>query len=187
MPNRALTEIEQNVIDSVVKLLLDNLTESWQPWPHAFLDPRPRDAAADVAGPRRTKSSCSLVFDVRVGDVRGMLNLCIPAAVIEQAGIEFSRAGTAPQEPTALDRQRLRRNPGAHADAGDGADRHHVAARDLLDLEPGDVISLGRHAAEPVDVRVGQVDEVRRPADARPPAAIRDPRPPRAGGVEGVA
>ncbi len=29
-PNRALTEIEQNVIDSVVKLLLEHLTETWR-------------------------------------------------------------------------------------------------------------------------------------------------------------
>ncbi len=28
--NRALTEIEQNVIDSVVKLLLENLTDTWR-------------------------------------------------------------------------------------------------------------------------------------------------------------
>ena len=29
-PQRALTEIEQNVIDSVVKLILENLTETWR-------------------------------------------------------------------------------------------------------------------------------------------------------------
>jgi len=29
-PNRALTEIEQNVLDSVVKLLLEHLTEAWR-------------------------------------------------------------------------------------------------------------------------------------------------------------
>ena len=64
-PQRALTEIEQNVIDSVVKLILENLTETWR----AVVRPRssasgPRDAAADAAGGRRpTKSSscwCSI-------------------------------------------------------------------------------------------------------------------------------
>ena len=29
-PNRALTEIEQNVVDSIVKLLLDHLSETWK-------------------------------------------------------------------------------------------------------------------------------------------------------------
>ena len=29
-PQRALTEIEQNVVDSVIKLLLDHLTETWR-------------------------------------------------------------------------------------------------------------------------------------------------------------
>ena len=30
-PQRALTEIEQNVVDSVIKLILDHLTETWRP------------------------------------------------------------------------------------------------------------------------------------------------------------
>ena len=30
-PQRALTEIEQNVVDSVVKLMLEHLTETWRP------------------------------------------------------------------------------------------------------------------------------------------------------------
>ena len=42
-PNRALTEIEQNVIDSVVKLLLDTLTETWRAVTERGL-PHPRRA-----------------------------------------------------------------------------------------------------------------------------------------------
>ena len=75
-PQRALTEIEQNVIDSVVKLILDNLTDTWQ----AVFDLQfriqarePRPQMLQVAGPNDVL--ILVVFDLRVGDVRVMLNL----------------------------------------------------------------------------------------------------------------
>ena len=50
-PQRALTEIEQNVVDAVVKLLLEHLTETWKTVDrHPLPDPRARNAAADAAG-----------------------------------------------------------------------------------------------------------------------------------------
>jgi flagellar motor switch protein FliM len=159
--SRALTEIEQNVIDSVVKLLLDNLNESW----HAMVEVNfsihgreTRPQMLSVAAPNEVV--VLVVFDVRVGDVRGMLNLCIPAALIEQAGMSFVQGWhRSRKEPTALDRQRLRhsllRMP---IPISAGLDTR-IPARDLLDLVPGDVISLGRPVREPVDVRVGQVDK----------------------------
>jgi flagellar motor switch protein FliM len=54
-----------------------------------------------------------LGFDIRVGDARGMLNLCIPP-------------------------RRSSRSP----------------ARELLELEPGDVLSLGRPVRQSLEVRV---------------------------------
>ena len=57
--NRALTEIEQNVVDSVVKLLLDNLTETWKPVAeHGVPHPgRARRGRRCCRSPRRTRSS----------------------------------------------------------------------------------------------------------------------------------
>ena len=59
--NRALTEIEQNVVDAVVKLLLENLTETWR----AHRRRRSSASAAARRGRRccrwrrRTRSCCS--------------------------------------------------------------------------------------------------------------------------------
>ena len=46
-PNRALTEIEQNVMDSVVKLILEHLTETWR----AITDVRFRIAGRETRRP----------------------------------------------------------------------------------------------------------------------------------------
>src|SRR5258706_217677 len=75
-PNRALTEIEQNVIDSVVKLLLDNLRETWRPVTEVQFKIQGRETRPQmlqVTGPNEIV--ILLVFDIRIAETRGMLNL----------------------------------------------------------------------------------------------------------------
>jgi flagellar motor switch protein FliM len=79
---RALTEIEQNVVDSVIKLILENLTESWQPILGVQFRVHGRETRPQmlqVAAPN--EAVILLVFDIKIGDSRGMLNLCVPASV----------------------------------------------------------------------------------------------------------
>jgi len=158
-PNRALTLIEQNVIDSVVNIMLDNLTETWRPVTNMEFKIQARETRPQmlqVTGP--TEIVIRLVFDIRVAETRGMVNLCIPAAAIEAVGEAFEQGW-----------QRIRKAPTTneetwlHANLG----RVHLPvtallettlpARDLIALKPGDVLSLGQAAARPVDVHIGQV------------------------------
>ena len=91
--DRALTEIEQNVIDAVVKLILENLSEAWQPIVAAqfrISGRETRPQMLQVAAPN--EAMLVLVFDIRVGDARGMLNLCVPAAGIEAIGSTFTQS-----------------------------------------------------------------------------------------------
>jgi flagellar motor switch protein FliM len=158
-PNRALTEIEQNVIDSVVKLLLDNLTETWKPVANMEFRIHGRETRPQmlqVTGP--TEIVILLVFDIRIADTRGMVNLCIPAAAIEAVGEAFAQGW-----------QRNRRQPSPDEEAWLHANLGRVqvpvtaqlettlSARDLVALKPGDVLSLGHGAGQPVDVQVGSV------------------------------
>src|SRR5262249_38568504 len=87
---RALTDIGQSVVDSVVNLMLEHLTETWR----AVVDIQfkvqgreTRPQMLQVAGPNEIV--ILLVFDVKVGEIRGMLNICIPATVIEATGSSF--------------------------------------------------------------------------------------------------
>ena len=158
-PNRALTEIEQNVIDSVVKLMLDNLTETWKPVANMEFRIQGRETRPQmlqVTGP--TEIVILLVFDIRIAETRGMINLCIPAAAIEAVGEAFAQGW-----------QRTRRQPSASEESWLHANLGRVTlpvttllettlpARDLIALKPGDVLSLGHGAGQPVEVHVGSV------------------------------
>ena len=155
-PTRALTEIEQNVIDAIVKLIADNLTETW----HQIVDVTFRISGRETR-PQMLQVSAPnevvvlLGFDVRIGEARGMLNICVPAAVIESVGSSFTQTWhRTRREPTVSDRRHLMDNLSrvklrvtANLDTT-------LPARELLTLGPGDVVSLGHLLRDPLEVRI---------------------------------
>lgn len=160
--HRALTEIEQNVVDSVVKLVLDNLNESWR----AIVDIKfsiqgreTRPQMLSVAAPNDVV--VLVVFEVRVGQTKGMMDLCIPAALIESAGASFVQGWhRTRKEPTAADRVRLRESLEQVPLPVTARLETRMQARELLELVPGDIVSIGRPVREPVRVWIGDTPKL---------------------------
>lgn len=157
--NRALTEIEQNVVDGVIKVILDNLTETWSPLvPVQFRmngrETRPQ--MLQVAAPN--EAMILLVFDIRVGEARGMLNLCIPTAVIESFGASFTQGYYRTRRlPSEDERRALLENLGRVPMPVTALLETQLTTRELLALRPGDVVSLGVPVGRPVSVHVRQL------------------------------
>ena len=153
---RALTEIEQNVIDAVVLVICENLTETWR----QIVDVQFRVHARETR-PQMLQVSAPneivvlLGFDIRIGEARGMLHFCVPAAVIEAAGAGFTQTWhRTRREPTPADRFNLRRNLGkVRLNVAATLDTN-FPARDLLQVKPGDVITLGHQVRHPLEIRV---------------------------------
>src|SRR5262249_18503790 len=96
-----------------------------------------------------------LVFDLRVGGARGMLNLALPATVIEAVGSNFSQGWhRTRKEQSSKDRERLTENLGRIPVPVTAALDSKLSASDVLQLPPGDVLSVGCAVREPVDVKV---------------------------------
>lgn len=156
-PDRPLTEIEQNVVDSVVKLLLDHLTETWKAVTTVTFRMHGRETRPQmlqVTGPNEIV--IRLGFSVRVGETRGMLNLCIPASAIEAVGSSFERAWhRTRRQPTAEETARLTANLGRVPLSVTAQLETAFSARELLAMRPGDVVHLGHSSGQPVAVQVG--------------------------------
>lgn len=154
--SRALTEIEQNVVDAVVRLLLENLTELWKPigGVHFGIHAREtRPQMLQVSAPNEI--FILLVFDIKVGEARGMLNFALPASVIEEVGSNFSQGWhRTRKEQSERDRECLTVTLGRIPVPVGAVLDSELAAGDLLQLRPGDILSLGRGIQEPVDVKV---------------------------------
>lgn len=153
--SRALTEIEQNVVDSVIKLILENLTESWRPILNVQFRIHGRETRPQmlqVAAPNEV--FILLVFDIRIADTRGMLNLCVPASV----GGHFAQGwhGTH-REATAPERRRLLDNLARVTVPLSASLGTRIEAREVLAVRAGDFLSLGRPIGEPIEVRAGSV------------------------------
>jgi flagellar motor switch protein FliM len=158
-PSRALTEIEQNVLDAVVKLLLEHLTETWKAITDVHFRMQDRETRPQML--RVTGANeivILLVFEIRIAEARGMLSICFPAATIETMEEKFAQGWqNKRRQPTAAERERLQANLGRVPLPVTTMLETRLRARELLSLRPGDILSLGHPAVGPVDVKVGKV------------------------------
>jgi flagellar motor switch protein FliM len=158
-PQRALTEIEQNVVDAVIKLLLDHLTETWR----TVTDIRFQIHARETRPQMLQVASWNevvvlLAFDLKVGETRGLLNVCLPASLIEATGTSFVQGWQQTRrEPTALEQQWLAENLGRVQLSVTTDVQTRLKTRELVYLQPGHVLSLGVPAEAEVNVRVGDI------------------------------
>lgn len=152
---RPLTEIEQHVIDAVMHVIIDNLTDSWRPVREVDFQIQAREAhpqMLQVAPPN--EPVLVLVFEVRVAEAKGLLNLCLPAAAA--AIFDHGFAGTR-REPTSAESERLWRSL-SRIQVGLGVTiETRMTSREILDLAPGDLLSLGHPVREPLEVRAGRI------------------------------
>lgn len=156
-PDRPLTEIEQNIVDTVVKLLLDHLSEAWRPATTVRFKIHGRETRPQmlqVTAPNEIV--LLLTFAIRVGETRGTLNLSLPAVAMETVGESFAQAWQRTRrQPTADESQRLAENLGRVPLAVTALLSSTLSARELVELRAGDIVSLGRHVGQPVSVHVG--------------------------------
>jgi flagellar motor switch protein FliM len=158
-PSRALTEIEQNVLDSVVKLLLENLSETWRAIAELEFKIHARDTRPQMVQITGANEIVILLsFDVKVGEARGMLNLCIPATAIESMEDKVAQGWQRTKRlASEVELGYLRANIGRVPLTVTTQIQTRLSARELLELGRGDVLSLGLSAQKPVGVYVGGV------------------------------
>ena len=154
---RAFTEIELNVIDAVVKLLLEALAEAWRPIVNLAFGIRGRETRPQmlqVASPNEIV--LMVVFEMRIGDAQGALNLCLPVSIVESLGGHFVQAWH-PQhrQATPTERAWLLENLARVRMPVSASLSSTLTTRDLMALAPGAVLSLGIPARTALDIHVG--------------------------------
>ncbi|MEP7116897.1 MAG: flagellar motor switch protein FliM [Acidobacteriota bacterium] len=155
---RALTDIEQNVVDSVVKILLESLTETWRPVVNlnfAIHGRETRPQMLQVASPNDTV--VMLAFDLRVGETQGALHLCLPASIVHQTDTHFAGGHDRNRrEPNLKERTWLFENLARVPLPITAALESRCTTRELVAMKAGDVLTLGIPASAPIDLLVGK-------------------------------
>jgi flagellar motor switch protein FliM len=160
---RALTEIEQHVVDSIVKLMLDGLTETWKPVVELAFGIRGRETRPQllkVAAPDEV--IIMLAFEIRINDTRGTIHLCLPEAIVEATSSQVAQAWQRHRrELTTDERSWLNRSLERIPVAVVPEIVTQLPAADIAALAVGDVLALGVPADQPVDLRIGGVPKLR--------------------------
>lgn len=142
-PLREMTDIEESILTSVVEIICRELTAAWQPVELSFSFER-REMQTQVSRimPMTERTLC-LSFELRMGQISGLLNLAFPAVV----------ANTILRRLTS-DRAKMRRHAPEARQQMEQAARSilfgstlqlpsvRVPARLIEDLEPGMVLPL---------------------------------------------
>jgi len=145
--SRELTEIEQSVMEGIIVRILGNLRESWS----NVIDLRPRLGAietnpqfAQIVPPN--DMVVLITLETKLGEVEGMLNLCIPYITIEPIIIKLTqqlwysaiRKGTTSENLGILKDKIEDVSLEISAEVGST----YVSVKEIMNLKKGDIVKL---------------------------------------------
>lgn len=131
---RAVTEIEQKILEGFLKVVVDDLREAWRPLIELDLEivgRETRPQLLQIVAPNEVV--ITIVFHVQIADARGMMSLCIPAVALEPIISRFNQSLILTQP-----RRRPRTDPSAAQRTLGGRlrGRGRVDGNDRLDGRP---------------------------------------------------
>ncbi len=157
---RSFTEIEITLLKKIMKQIVKILKE---PWDNVIkIEPtlekvETNSQFAQIVSPNETISLITL--NVRIGDVEGMINICIPHMVIEPILQNLSTKfwfATLDKKRTAEDEQMLaNRVEKTQVDLKAEIGSTYITVSDFLDLQIGDVIQLDSLTSDEATIFVG--------------------------------
>ena len=153
---RELTDIEEAIMTAVVELIVQELTLAWQPVGLEFaLEKRETEAQAARTMTLGEKTLC-VSFEVRMPEVQGVLNLCLPAVVLNAILRRLIAEGDRPRRRSKDAVARMRELMGqSRVGVVLQLPPIRLRASDVATLEPGAVLRLPVPKHESSEIRVG--------------------------------
>jgi len=154
---REITEIEEQILESVVKVIERELEATWHPILELqfSFDQRLRQAEIPRLMPPNEKI-LSLSFEIRMPEARGMLNVALPATVSNALMRKLAQQGTYRRQRSTTDSASLigKRLESCLFPMELVLPKGALPASRLLALEPGDVLKLRCPLSQPADLMV---------------------------------
>jgi flagellar motor switch protein FliM len=156
---RELTEIEEQVLEGIIRIMCRELQNSWQAIAIEFnFGSCQQPLQSQRLMPPDEKNLC-LSFEIKMSENRGTLNLAIPAVVSNallrkiSADFSYQRPRVAAEGRRQIQKKLLDCLFPVELSMPD----LHVPLQKLTDLEPGVVISFSEDATSPAVMMVGDV------------------------------
>ncbi|MCM2372001.1 flagellar motor switch protein FliM [Aporhodopirellula aestuarii] len=168
---RPLTEIETRLMCRVVDLFLEQIVPAWENV--IKLEPtiettESNPQLAQIVPPNEV--AILIGFEVLLGKIRGMMNLCIPFNTIEKHNAKLSRngwVGYGKGKPTETTRRKITDSiDTASVDVVVTLARSRIKTSDLLDLSVGDIITTEQEVNQALELAIQDVPKFNASAGA---------------------
>lgn len=176
---RPLTEIELRLVGRITSLFLEELRKAWEnvlPITFQVMRVESNPQLVQIVPPNEVVVLIS--FELTLGDVRGMLNFCIPFNSIERIGSKLSAnswASPVKKSSTPESIQQITRSLHAsHVEVVVHLAETTISTKDLIGLRVGDIITTEKDVHTPMTVSIEGVSRFRaRPGALKGRKAIR--------------
>jgi flagellar motor switch protein FliM len=160
---REMTSIEQQIFDSLLVLILQNLSVSWQSVSKvsfAVESHETEPALLQVFPPN--EAIVVIATEIQLAETSGMMNIGIPSSVVKLLRQRFDQQWTARRASSNEEDEGrvLKLIGGAFVDLDAQVSGSTVTLYDLLQLEEGDVLQFERAASEPSVVYVNGIPKL---------------------------
>jgi flagellar motor switch protein FliM len=154
---REITEIEQSILDGLLRIILQDLRASWQAvtaLEFSIESHETEPQLLQILAPNEAVVAISL--EVRIGETAGMMNIGIPSIIVKMLRQKFDQQWSVRKTRATEEEHarvlRLIRPAIIHLDARLQGPTLSIAT--LLDLREGDVLEFDYPVNRPVDVTV---------------------------------
>lgn len=144
-PARELTEIEQSIVEGVLRIILQDLRTAWAPV--ASIDFKVDAVETQPQLMQILSNNEAIVaigFEITMGESRGMMNFGVPSLLVKMVGQKFEQQWTLRRRSSGdADQKRLRDSvKGVPVPVAARISGTQIPVRDVLRLAPGDILSL---------------------------------------------
>ena len=167
MPHRALTEIEKSLALQIVERAATQLGDAWRgTLPMTVAEESLESDPASVRIMPGEEIVTALRFDVRIGEpsgvmAGGVMSLCLSGPILSELDPSSPPPTTLSAAETDMQRQDLHQNIlDAAVELRALLAETHVRLSDVLDMQPGDVITTDKPAGDAVQVQVEGKDKL---------------------------
>jgi flagellar motor switch protein FliM len=151
--SREITEIEQSVLEGVLRVILNDLRSAWVPVASMDFSLESQQTEPQLLQIlAHNEAVVAIGIEVRIGEASGMMNLGIPSIVIKMLRQKFDQHRTVRKSlPSESEQERmlnLVRSSEIHLDVR--IPERKIPVSDLLDLREGDILMFDHCAAAPL-------------------------------------
>lgn len=159
---KELTDIEQSVMETIFRIVLHDLRDAWsttRDLSFAVEATETQPQLMQILSPN--EAVVAIGFEITVDNARGMMNFGVPSVMVKMMGQKLeqqwsNRKQSGDMRPTRR-MESLLRNIAVPVESR--VSGGNLTVREVLDLAPNDILSLGTPIARPTDVSVSGVNK----------------------------